>query len=598
MYISTNQYSPTIFDDYDFREKSPLGRYISGMEGIEVAKTALKDLVEESNEASPDHLQSLLTAFCIELHAFAIFKEQFVKAPSLVKSIKACPVFLDKTPGVAEAGAKRDKGGDYRDHFKTSEGIAFYFRFLGQSDGGVIRKFTKDETEALKLGLRSSNHEIAAVSSFLLGPYFQDKATAKLKSTFPVSSFITSVNSELKGESNKILFRKMEKFKHFIILLNEINSRKEATRILMEENPSREIVFRNLQKDMENLLTFQGSFCEWENELKGLRRQQFEIVRTNLLKIRDQQKGKKIEFTKIYLKHDIDFVPIQIESYLKNSLEKFPNPIPAKSLSVKSSPSKSKPSPKKRIPKKTAAEAKKVKKPLASRTSVCEKELPIQAKKCPKEKATASRANRQRESIAAEVSSRVIPKVEFKYAPRVEDWFKAEPVQLKGKTYRNLPAIEQLMQKYKHGFPVEIEGYIPEYGIEKTYVNEKRDNHPDQLICVPGEMRFYFADRTVIERGVYNFCIGGDGEMYHRHFSKKTNTEIFDCAQNAFYNFDYPSLEKSCQPRAAKKITSSSSPRSDTNIRTSIDPITQALTLSLLNESHKNLVDFVLFKTG
>ncbi|PJD94915.1 MAG: hypothetical protein CK425_10180 [Parachlamydia sp.] len=288
-------------------------------------------------------------------------------------------------------------------------------------------------------------------------------------------------------------------------------------------------------------------------------------------------------------------MPVQIESYLKKNLEKFPGLKPANSPSVKSSPPKS---PKKRTPKKTAAQVKKVKKTPASRPSAGEKELPVVAKTSPKGKATASRVSQQKESIPAEVPSKIIPKVKFKYSPRVEDWFKAEPVQLKGKTYRNLSTIEQLMQKYKHGFPVEIEEYIPDYGIEKTYMNEKRDNHPDQLICIPGEMRFYFADRTVIERGVYNFCIGGDGEMYHRHFSKKTNTEIFDCAQNAFYNFDYPSLEKSCQPRAGKKITSSLSPRSHTNIRTSIDPITQALTLSLLNESHKNFVDFVLFKTG
>ncbi|PJD94916.1 MAG: hypothetical protein CK425_10185 [Parachlamydia sp.] len=291
MHISTNQCNLSIFDDDDFRGKPLLDRYISGMEGIEVAKNALKDLVEESNEASPDHLQSLLTAFCIELHAFAIFKEQFVKAPLLVKSIKACPMFFDKPPGVGEAGQKGDKGGNYRDHFKTSEGIAFYFRFLGQSEDGIIRQFTKDETEALKLGLQSSNHEILAVSSFLLGPYFQDEATTHLKSTFPVSDFLTSLNSEL--QSNKILFRKMEKFKHFIRILNEFNGHREASRILIEKKPPREIVFRSLQKDMENLLTFKDSFFKWENELTKLRREQFETVHNNLMKIRDQQKGKK-----------------------------------------------------------------------------------------------------------------------------------------------------------------------------------------------------------------------------------------------------------------------------------------------------------------
>jgi hypothetical protein len=605
---STPDYSPTIFDDYEETEETIAAFYISGLENVEVQEGALSNLLEKLRQSSPKQLQSLLTAFCIELHAHTLFKKQFMNAPAFIKSIEACPHFLEKAAGISAGECEKLSFEDgFNKFFKSSEGIAFYFRFLGSPDRGRrIKRYSSEEVKALQLGASSENHEISSVANFLLGVQFEIEVRDKFIDVVSANNFIRYINLKLNEKSIVPLADNLKKFKHFVVLFNDINKHKEGTRILMQENPSKATVFRNLQKEMESLLEHQGLLEEWEKELAEQRPKQFEFIHTCLLRLRDQQKGKKIEFTRSFLKHELDILPVQIESYLKIVQEKFPRSIPDQSPPKKPRTTskariKPKPKPQKRTRIAQKAASSERARETDSRTARHEKEKPLPVTLKPG-LALKTEQNPGRKEPAIEDSiSRSAPKVEFKYAPRVMDWFRAEPMQLNGRTYRGLSESEKFKQKCKHAFPLEVEGYIPDYGFEKVHINEKRGYHPDRLICIPGEMRFYLLGETVIERGVYNFCMGeGDTgeEVYHRHFTRRPDDEIFECAKNAFYNFDYPSLEKSGQAHSKHKISSSSSHIENMRVDTFVDPITQAVTFSLFNETDIKIVDFVLFKTG
>lgn len=601
---SAPDYSPTLFDDYEETEETIAVSYISGLENVEVEEGALSNLLEKSRQSSPKQLQSLLTAFCIELHAHTLFKKQFMNAPAFIKSIEACPHFLEKAAGISTGEHEKLSFEDgFNKFFKSSEGIAFYFRFLGSPDGGRrIKRYSSEEVKALQLGTSSENHEISSVANFLLGVQFEIEVRDKFIDVISANNFIRYVNLKLKEKSILPLADNLKKFKHFVVLFNDINKHKDGTRILMQESPSKTTLFRNLQKEMEGLLEHQDLLEEWEKELAEQRPQQFELIHTCLLRLRDQQKGKKIEFTRSFLKHELD-IPIQIESYLKIVQERFPRSIPDQSPPKKPRTTskarikpKLKPQTRTRVAQKAAYSEKA--REAVSRAALHEKE--VSSLVTPEHSLGLKTAqNLGRKELVIENSiSRRVPKVEFKYAPRVKDWFRAEPMQLNGRTYRDLSETEKFRQKCKHAFPVEIEGYITDYGFEKVHINEKRGNHPDRLICVPGEMRFYLLGGTVIERGVYNLCIGEDGEVYHRHFDGHPGEEIFECAKNAFYNFDYPSLEESDQAHSKHKISSSSSHIENMRVDAFVDPITQAVTFSLFNETNNKIVDFVLFKTG
>lgn len=602
---STPDYSPTIFDDYEETEETTAASYISGLENVEVEEGGLSNLLEKSRQLSPKQLQSLLTAFCIELHAHTLFKKQFMNAPAFIKSIEACPHFLEKGAGIPTGEYEKLSFEDgFNKFFKSSEGIAFYFRFLGSPNGGRrIKRYSSEEVKALQLGRLSENHEISNVANFLLGVQFEIEIGDKFIEVISANNFLQYINLKLKEKSIIPLADNLKKFKHFVVLFNDINTHKERTRILMQENSSKATLFRNLQKELESLLEHQDLIEEWEKELAEQRPKQFELIHTCLLRIRDQQKGKKIEFTRSFLKHELDILPVQIGSYLRIVQEKFPRSTPDQSPPKKSRTTskariKPKPKPQKRTKVAQKAATPEKAKKTVSRTALHEKEMPFPvAPKLSLALKTAQNPGRKEPAIENSIS-RSTPKVEFKYAPRVKDWFRAEPMQLNGRTYRDLSETEKFRQKCKHAFPVEIEGYIPDYGFEKVHINEKRGNHPDRLICVPGEMRFYLLGGTVIERGVYNLCIGEDGEVYHRHFDGHPGEGIFECAKNAFYNFDYPSLEKSDQAHSKHKISSSSSHIENMRVDSFVDPITQAVTFSLFNETDFKIVDFVLFKTG
>ncbi|PJD94918.1 MAG: hypothetical protein CK425_10195 [Parachlamydia sp.] len=494
-------------------EETIAASYISGLENVEVEEGALSNLLEKSRQLSPKQLQSLLTAFCIELHAHTLFKKQFMNAPAFIKSIEACPHFLEKAAGIPTGEYEKLSFVDgFNKFFKSSEGIAFYFRFLGSPDRRRrIKRYSSEEVKALQLGASSENHEIATVANFLLGAQFEIEVRDKFIDVVSANNFIRYINLKLNEKSIVPLADNLKKFKHFVVLFNDINKQKEGTRILIQENSSKATLFRNLQKELESLLEHHSLIEEWEKELAEQRPKQFELIHTCLLRIRDQQKGKKIEFTRSFLKHELDILPVQIESYLRIVQEKFARSIPDQSP--------------------------------------------------PKKPRTTSKAM---------IKPKPKPQKRTKAAQKA-----ASPE--KGKE------TVKFRQKCKHAFPVEIEGYIPDYGFEKVHINEKRGNHPDRLICVPGEMRFYLLSGTVIE---------------NRHFDGHPGEGIFECAKNAFYNFDYPSLEKSDQAHSKHKISSSSSHIENRRVDAFVDPITQAVTFSLFNGTDSKIVDFVLFKTG
>jgi len=605
----------SFFDEEDNSFSPPTDTYSSGLEELDEGEEEFVDLIKKSLEGPPEQLTSIFTALCVELYGYSLFKEQFSISFSMLKNMKFAPVFFLPT---LEQDSRIQKG-EFSTYFKSSEGIAFFFRFLGNPEEKKIRKYSKDEIKSFKLGVNSANHEIMAVSSFLLQIHYKNKIIKKAfsESFKQMNIFVHSLNQELKQAKDFLLLKNIKKLKHFVVLYNEMNKHREKSRNLKLENASEKMHLLTLGENINSLLDKQSVFSDWEKELAHVRQQQFESVCGALRKLRDQPKKtpsrdplirSRLEFTQTFLKHDLNFIPVTIESYLKIHRDNFPIlSKPSRNLLQNSQVTLSKSLP----PKKKKSKKQKSRlsdsrnlqpaaaRPITNKSTEESKEKFSDSRQAQPIKKTLAKKSRedQKEKISdsrVEYPGRMsIPSK--RYAPRVHDWFQMNPAQLKGKTYRDLSENEKLKQKYKHGFPTEIDDCMATYGVEKVHINEKRGNHPDRLICIPGEIKFYFLGEIVVERGIYNFCIGSDGEMYHRHFTTKSTEEIFECAQDAFYNFDYPSLEKSCQN--VSKGFSSSMDKDDTHIQMSFDAITQAITFSLLDKNYCRVADFVLFKT-
>lgn len=545
-------------------------KYVVGLRACPIAARHLKQTFDQIDQLKTSELYNLAVACCIELHAYQIFQKYYKETIEFGKEWDILP----------KNGVRI-----IRYQCNTSAGAAFFFRFLGRYEPGeTVNVFSVEKINILKKAMESDNAEIRELGSTLYAShkvkFVKNQSTNAL---LALRESLNPLNEEIRR--NTSLKNQIRGFSSFIQALNFTNQllKRELQDLLPEyEEPW---CLKLPQEKQEEILAILSDANE---EVKD-RLTQFLNIQARLTELRNKQTRGKLEFMKQYMQHPYSFLTVQIQAYQSMHQSYFSVPDAPKEKKIVSSPIRQKKSKMLPVVKKGPVNKKKeIQKKQSTEIST------NTSKAQPKVKKVKIVPIRKAASI---VKPPVVTKKKMGfcegYADRVEEWFQDEPAHLEKKSYRHLSSKIQAQHIIRHAFAREVEDYAGDYGFEKPYPNTLT-GHQDRLICIPGEIHFYQGGEGIVERGVFNFCIGEDGKMYHRHFSKREDTEIFECAKDAFYLYDYPSLQES-QAAAMKK-----SPRRsrevvlNPEVEVEKDELTEAITIRDL----KRKATYVLFKTG
>lgn len=542
----------------------------------------------KETEAIARQLQTLAAALCIELYAWRIFtkftalisEKQEIKHVYKKKQI-TLPIEKSFTP---------DGGPGTFSSLKipeTTEGISFYFRFVN----GAIKNYTyaPEEMKMLESGEKldnSGNEEVASWLKIFLGNAKKKNNRRKLFALrSKVESFITTFNPFMKKLEKTPLergdqpVRIIESCTSFVQIFNsmclqfkeDFLSRK--SKVLDDTT----ITQPKSKRSKETLLEQKRMLLALEGEIRNNRAEQFQTIMDKLKELRNLQKNRG-EFMTYFFSHYLKFIPIEFKDYLERHQKYFKTEEQARPVEAppaKTKQGQHKPTQKRRRGGKARNTKRKRKTKLITKSEQPPSVQPEQ------------------KLLSREIQVR--PPVEqspllFPYASRVQDWFQDKPSQLQNLSYSELGENEKYKQKIYHGFSLEVEQYIKSHGFEERRYNGRYRNE-DTLYCIPGEIQFYQEDRVVNERGVFTFCIGHDGQMYHRHFTKRIHEDLYRVAQNVFYKMDYPALQEGARDKISlagkKEIV-------DKKLNSSINTLTGAVAIP----DPENHVRYILYKTG
>jgi len=568
-----------LFDEFQkFKSVSQLlesNKYVLGLNASSIDDEQLMLAFDQIDQLDAPKLYSLVVGCCIELHAYQIFKNFYSEA-------------LDRGK---EWSALSKKGSQIITvDYKTSAGIAFYFRFLGQYDPGeTVSVFSADKINVLKKAMESENSEIRELSTTLYrchkGKFLREKA---VNTIFEFGNLLNPLTEEIR--LNASTQGHVRGFSSLINALNFTNQllKREFQDLIPEYEASWALELP--PEKQEEILEILSK----ANEDVKNRVTQFLKIQTRLTKLREeQQKGRRLEFTRQYMQHSYPFLTVQIQNYQKIHQECFSIPDVSSKKKERIAAVKTK---------KNKSSAGTKKKPALKKNQIPKKQPPKASSGRPKAKPTPPASPSKikpmpKREATKEVKAPIVisKKANFYagYAERVAEWFQEVPAHLETESYRNLSAAAQAKHIARHAFPSEVEDFVEEYGFEKSYSNSLT-GHADRLFCIPGEIHFYEDQEKIVERGVFNFCVGKDGKMYHRHFSKREDTEIFECANDAFYHYDYPSLQESQAASMSKGISRSKKILLNSEIKIEKDELTEAIKIRDFNRK----ATYVLFKTG
>ncbi|CCB87266.1 putative uncharacterized protein [Parachlamydia acanthamoebae UV-7] len=489
---------------------------------------------------APQELHAWAVACCIELHAYKIFKSYFTDLQDIGRQWKSLP-----PPKADLMFVNFD--------FQTSEGWAFYFRFFGNhSNGDYLNAFKGEKFRYLKLAAQSTNEEIRSVAEKILLSHryraIKERACLSWKEidhlTVPLNRLINNQSAIKEKLSLFTSFRKTLLFTN--AFLTKCNSTEDDDSIpWFVSFPSHK------EKEAESLLS------SLENDIKNERSKLFEKVHQQLIQKRDKSRGRLL-YTTTFLRHSFDAISIQFNTYLSSYQECF--------------------FAKEKV-------AKKEEKPRLAPSAPAKQSSQNTSKKRTKKKAARPSIISQPKVENKAIETPQKPPIHFTYAWRVAEWFKPSPIHLEKDSYKNLSEHQQFMQILYHAFSLKVEDYIPTHGKEMVYVNPTTEQK-ERLICIAGEIH---VDAHV-ERGIYTFCIGENGELYHRHFTKKKDEMMYHFATNIFYEKDFPPLKASLNKKPSTQLI-----ETHEGVKITTDELTGATTIY---DPHHLSVKYVLFQGG
>lgn len=559
--------------------------------------TRLKNLVATSYKArkkykKAEKLQAYGSILCIELHLWHLFKDY-------CDGLSHCREMADKAKDLKSRYTSAFRTTTVQENLTIShlikptstEGLAFYFKIAPGLQDNL--NFTPEERKKIQEGLHSENEEIRSLSGTLQRHLLNQERSIKAQTIgrklvvyiLDMNKFVNSLKKS-KRQIDQHFLRTLKSIDSFMLLYTSITQEakkdyvkyRESTLAAHEGLPA--ISYKIGRPLPQEIITkWKESLADWKKEISTHRKGQFTLLLSTLKELRKNERDK-LEFTAKYLGHGLEkLTPITFENYSDHFDSHF------KVIE-------------KQIQK---PQAKKGRQSRNQSSKGCNrpklKPKPKLKPQVPRPVQSAGKNEKEKEPVLQKASSKISNKTankpskfQFTYSSRVLDWYQEHPHHLQEPSYAQLSTIDKFKQKVYHAPPLEVEDYIESHGFKTTYQN-KTMQHTDTLYCIPAEYQFHFKDETVKERGVLSFCKGQDDEIYHCHFSKQPDEDIYHLAENAFYNYDYPALEKIDQK---EKFIVSEKKQIASHLEISVDALTEAVKI----HDPDIMVTYILFKIG
>lgn len=131
-------------------------------------------------------------------------------------------------------------------------------------------------------------------------------------------------------------------------------------------------------------------------------------------------------------------------------------------------------------------------------------------------------------------------KFDYQYHERVLEWFKDSPRYFMTiESYRILPQKEKQLEHLFHGFSTAVDNYLVEYGNRSVWVNPTTGAH-ENAFSIPGKIE---VDQREFW-GTFEYCLGSEGVIYHRYFSRKSSRELVQMHGDNLYKIAFPEMDQ------------------------------------------------------